>query len=166
MKKISSTLLLLFASITIFIGTGCKSEPKDADVKTSVESALQANPETTGLSVAINDGVATLTGEVKDAAAKSEASTIAGAVKGVKSVSNNVTVAQTVAAPVEITADDPLSAAVRDATKDFQGVVATVNDGIITVAGEIKSADWKRLKPMLDALRPKKVDAVTLKINN
>ena len=37
----------------------------------------------------------------------------------------------------------------RDATKDFPTVTATVKDGVITVSGELKSDDWKRLKMAL-----------------
>jgi osmotically-inducible protein OsmY len=165
MSKRISTLFLLFGAISILSITspGCKSAPKDADIKTSVESALNANPSTTGLSVSVNDGVATISGEVKDATAQASASSIAAGVKGVKSVQNNVTVA---APAVVITPDDPLTIGVRDATKDFPGVTATVNDGVITVTGELKSADWKRLKMALDGLKPKKVDASGLKISN
>ena len=151
MKKTITRLLLVFGTIAILssITPGCKSKPKDASIKTSVEKALQADPQTTGVRVNVTEGVATLTGEVSNAAAQSAAGTIAGGVKGVKSVQNNVTIAS---APVEITPDDPLSSAVKD--------------GVITVTGELKAADWKRLKMALDGLKPKKVDAAALKISN
>jgi hypothetical protein len=44
MKKSIGGFLLLLSAITMFsfIGPGCKSKPKDADIKASVESALQA----------------------------------------------------------------------------------------------------------------------------
>ena len=165
MKKTINRLLLVFGTIAILgsITQGCKSKPKDANLKTSVEKALQADPQTAGVRVNVTDAVATLTGEVRDAAAQSAAGTIAGGVKGVKSVQNNVTIAS---APVVITPDDPLTSAVKDATKDFPGVTATVNDGVITVTGEIKADDWRRLKMALDGLRPKRVDGSALKILN
>jgi hyperosmotically inducible periplasmic protein len=164
MKRSVSNYLLLFGAITIFSITapGCKSKTKDADVKASVESALNANPQTAGVMVDVKDGVATLSGQVSNASAQSNAETIARGVKGVKSVQNNLSIAS---APVQITPDDPLMIGVRDATKDFPGVTATVNDGVITVTGEIKSADWKRLKMTLDGLKPKRVDASALKIS-
>ncbi len=160
--------LLLIALIAAWIGSsvaGCKSGVKDEDVKASVQTAIQANPETSGLMVDVKDGVVTLSGEAKDEAAKARAGELATAVKGVKSVQNNVTVAPP-PAPLEITADDPLTSAVRDATKDYPGVTATVNDGVIAVSGEIKSASWKKLKMALDGLRPKRVDASNLKVTN
>lgn len=167
MKKNISRLLLFFGTVA-FLSTsapGCKSKPKDSDLDSKVEAALQANAPTAGLTVDVKDAVATVSGQVSDPSAQSSVSTIAGGVKGVKSVNNNVTV-MAPPAPVEITADDPLSSAVRDATKDFPGVTATVRDGIISVTGQIKTADWKRLKMSLDGLKPKKVDAAGLTIMN
>lgn len=162
--KINS-LLLLFGAVSILSisSTGCKSKPKDADIKTSIETALKADPETAVVMVDVKDGVATISGVVKDAATQASVATTAKGVKGVKSVQNNVTV---MAAPVvEITADDPLTVAVRDATKDFPGAMATVKDGVISVTGELKADAWKRLKIALDGLKPKKVDAAGLKIS-
>lgn len=166
MKQQFSRLLLLFATVALISSTspGCKSKPKDADVKSSVETALRANPETNGLMVDVKDGVVTLTGDAKDEEAKTKAAELATAVKGVKSVQNNVSVTPS-APPVEITADDPLTSAVKDATKDYPTVTATVKDGVISVSGELKSDDWKKLKMALDGLKPKRVDASGLKIS-
>lgn len=166
MKQKLSRLLLLFGTVALISSTipGCKSKVNDADVKTAVETALQANPETAGLMVDVKDGVATVSGEAKDEAAKAKATELATAVKGVKSVENNVSVAPP-PPPVEITADDPLTSAVKDATKDYPTVTATVKDGVISVSGELKSDSWKKLKMTLDGLKPKKVDASGLKVS-
>ena len=166
MKQQIARWLLLIAAVALISSssTGCKSKMKDADVKTAAEAALAANPDLKGLSVDIKDGVATISGEVKDASAQAAAQTAVAAVKGVKSVQNNVSIAAA-PSPVTITPDDPLAAGVRDATKDFPTVTATVNDGVIAVSGELKADDWKRLKMALDGLKPKKVDAAALKIS-
>jgi hypothetical protein len=60
-------------------------------------------------------------------------------------------------APVEISADDELRRGVADATKDFPGVTATVEDGVITLTGTMEKSRYPTLKQSLDALRPKKV---------
>ena len=74
------------------------------------------------------------------------------------------TPATTYTAPVEVSEDDALRQGVMDATKDFPGVNATVANGEITVAGDMKRTDWARLKPILDGLNPKKVNnQLTLK---
>lgn len=166
MKKQFSKVFLLLIAVAL-VGSnvpGCKSKVKDEDLKTSVQAALRANPETADLMADVKNGIATVSGEVKDASVKTTATELAAGVKGVKSVENNVTIAAPPPPSVEITADDPLAKGVKDATKDFPTVTATVNDGVVSVSGELKSADWKRLKMALDGLKPKKVDASALKI--
>ena len=168
MKQQIARSLLLIAAVALMSSSipACKSKVKDADIDTAAEAALASNPDLKGLSVDVKDGVATITGEVKDATAQAAAQSAVAAVKGVKSVQNNVTVASpTATAPVTITPDDPLAAGVKDATKDFPSVTATVNEGVIAVSGELKADDWKKLKMSLDGLKPKRVDASALKIS-
>ncbi len=85
--------------------------------------------------------------------------------KGKKTETNTTTTSTpntvdtaTYTAPVEVSGDDALRRGVTDATKDFPGVNASVNNGEITVTGDISRDDWMRLKPSLDALNPKKVN--------
>lgn len=168
MFKLTITRLLFFTSL-FFIGNnlpGCKSGPTDADLKAAVESNLKANTGTSNITVAVKDAVVTLSGEAQTENDKDAASTSAAGVKGVKSVNNEITVAASAQtqAPVEITPDDPLSTGVRDAVKDYPTVTATVNDGVITVSGNIKKTDWRKLKESLDGLKPKKVDAAGLQV--
>jgi hyperosmotically inducible protein len=62
-------------------------------------------------------------------------------------------------APVVIAQDDPLTKGVTDATKDFPTVKSSVKDGVITLTGEIKRADLKKLMMTLHTLKPKKIDS-------
>jgi len=169
MKQKFSKVLLLLMTVALISSSlpQCKSKVKDEDLKASVQTALRANPETAGLTADVKECVATVSGEVKDESAKTTATELAAGVKGVKSVENNATIAAPPPPPtaqVEITADDALTSAVKDATKDFPTVTATVKDGVISVSGELKSDAWKKLKMDLDGLKPKKVDASGLKI--
>ncbi len=141
--------------------TGCK--PKDADIKASIEKSLKESPATADVMVMVNEGVATLSGEVNDEATKAALEAKVKGMKGVKSVQNNTTV-PAATPPVIITPDDPLTSAVRDATKDFSEVTASVADGVISVTGAITADRWRTLKMALDGLRPKKVDASGLTI--
>ncbi|MBC7936354.1 MAG: BON domain-containing protein [Rhizobacter sp.] len=154
--------LILVAGLTF---SGCK--PKDADIKANVEKALKENPAATGVMVMVNEGVVTLSGDVSDAAAQAAVASTAQGVKGVKSVTNNTVLPPPPPppAPVVIAADDPLTKAVTDATKDFPGVTAMVSEGVVTLTGTITKARWMKLKPMLDALNPKSVDPKGLTIN-
>ena len=155
-RKISQVALILSTVILTFSMNGCKSAVKDADLETSVENSIKNNPDLTGIAVDVKDGVATLSGRVTSESAKSAAATAASGIKGVKSVNNNIRVETT--APVEINADETLRNSVRDAIKDHPGVTVDVNDGVITVTGEIKRADLPTLMQKLNALNPKKVE--------
>ena len=155
MKVTKGLAVIMFALAVGFVS--CK--PKDADIKTAIEQAISAIPDAAGATIEVKDGIATITGEFKDETARIAAETAAKAVKGVKSVVNNGTVAApVVVAPVEVSADAALISAVADAVKDFGTVKADVKDGIITLTGEIQKTNLPKLMMSLNALKPKKVD--------
>ncbi len=133
---------------------GCK--PKDADLQTTVQEKINDMSDASGVTVAVNDGVATLSGEVQDAATKDAAGKVAEDVSGIKSVVNNTTVAAPMA-PVTITNDDALIQGVTDATKDYPGVAAVVNNGEITLTGTIERSKLPNLMQSLNSLNPKKI---------
>ena len=60
--------------------------------------------------------------------------------------------------PVVITADDPLKASVDNTIKPYPGVNATIQNGVITLTGEIKRADLQQLMAALNSLKPKSID--------
>lgn len=153
MKMTKVFLALLVAGTVSFVS--CK--PKDTDVKASVDKVLVINPDYSNAVVTVTDGVATLTGEVKDDATKAALEASVKNVKGVKSVVNNTVVPAPVAPPV-IAADDPLTAAVKDATKDYPGVMATVKDGVISLTGTIEKSKLVKLMQALNGLNPKSID--------
>ncbi len=139
-------------AFTVFF-TSCK--PKDADVQTKIENKLKENANASMVMVTVNDGVATLSGEVKDEATKTA---VAAAAKdaGAKTVVNNTTVAMP-DAPVVIAQDDPLSASLRDATKDYPTVNATVAAGVVTLTGEIEKSKMKDLMMAINGLHTKSI---------
>lgn len=158
-------LLMAIAIMTTVSFVSCS--PKDADIQADIETKLKAMPDMVkGATVEVKDGVATLSGECKDEMCKAACEKTAKEVKGVKSVVSNFTIAAAPAAvaPVVVTADDPLTKAVADATKDYPGVTASVKDGVVSVTGEITKDKWKKLKMALDGLHPKKVDGTGLTI--
>ena len=158
-------LLMAIAIVTTVSFVSCK--PKDADIQAAVEAKINAMPDMVkGATVAVKDGVATLTGECKDEMCKAACDKATSEVKGVKSVVSNFTLAAppVVFVPPVITADDPLTKSVADATKDYPGITATVKDGVISLTGPISADKWKKLKMALDGLHPKKVDGTGLTI--
>jgi osmotically-inducible protein OsmY len=151
-------IFFLIASVT-----SCKQKTSDADLKTAVDNAIAANSNLGGVRAEVKDAVVTLTGEVKDDAAKTSAEDAAKGVNGVKSVVNNLTVAPP-PAPVTITADDPLKTSVDATIKVYPGVKATVQNGVVTLTGEIKRADLQKMMIALNALKPKSIDNTQLTI--
>lgn len=152
--KIVQTALVLAMAMTLSL-TSCK--PKDADVKAKVETKLKANPDASNVMVTVNDGVATLSGEVKDEATKA-AVEAAAKDAGAKSVVNSTTIAM-VEPPMPVVADDTvLTSSVKDATKDYPSVTAAVNAGVITLTGSIKKDALPNLMMALNGLNPKSID--------
>jgi hypothetical protein len=70
----------------------------------------------------------------------------------------------TAPAPVEVSGDDALRTGVTDATKDYPGVTATVNNGEITLTGSLQRSKLPDLMQRLNSLQPKKVNN-NLKLN-
>lgn len=154
MKKIGRILVgLAIFSSTTFIA--CK--PKDADIQKNVATAVAAYP---GVNVTVADGVATITGEVTDDATRVAVETAAKAVKGVKSVTNNLTLPPPPPPPVVINPDETLQQTVGAAitAMNLSKVQAAVKDGVVTLTGEIKKADLPSLMQKLNELKPKSIE--------
>jgi len=60
--------------------------------------------------------------------------------------------------PVTVSGDEELKRGVTDATKDFPGVTATVNNGEITLTGTIQRDRLPTLMQSLNSLQPKKIN--------
>jgi osmotically-inducible protein OsmY len=158
MKKVLKPILLMGVFALAISFNACKKKMKDADIKAAIETALKADPTAANTTVSVEKGVATISGECKDEMCKTNCAELVSKIKGVKSVVNNCSVAP----PIVIAADDPLTTAVTDALTAFPGVSATVKDGIITLTGQIAKADRQKLMMVLQGLKPKKVDPSAL----
>ena len=145
------TLQLLTVATLTLSAVACG--PKDADIATAATQALAAVP---GATVSVANGVATITGQLADSAARGAAEAAVKAVKGVKSVVNNTTV--TPPPPVVISPDDSLKTNVAAALKDFPTLTADVKDGVVTLTGEVQRAALPKVMQALSALKPKKIE--------
>jgi len=150
---------LLFGWALVISMTFMACAPKDADIEKAVTTAIGAY---SGVSVAVKDGIATISGEVADDATKSAVEAAVKAVKGVKSVSNSLTVPPPPPppAPVVINPDETLQNAVSAILADQKQstVTAAVKDGVVTLTGEIKKADLPALIQKLNEIKPKKIE--------
>lgn len=61
-------------------------------------------------------------------------------------------------APVEISPDETLQNALKDATKDYPTVTATVKDGEVTLTGTLERSKLQKLMETLHGLNPKKIN--------
>lgn len=152
--KMTKAFIAIFLSVSVLFFS-CK--PKDSVVQTNINEKFAATPECTGATASVSNGVATLTGEVKDDECKNVATTTAEGVKGVKSVVNNLTTTPPPPPPA-MSPDTALTQGVTDATKDFPTVKASVNNGEITLTGSIKRSDLKTLMQSLNSLNPTKIN--------
>ncbi|MBS1769438.1 MAG: BON domain-containing protein [Acidobacteria bacterium] len=132
-------LTVFTLAIALFLSACGKS---DADLTKAVNDKLAAD-KVTGVTVAVKDGVATLTGEVGDITVKNKAEASAKAVEGIKNVTNNLTMkprpAATPSAP-----DPALTAKLNDALKaaGCTGAIVAVENGKVTVTGEVPGAKY------------------------
>ena len=108
----------------------------DADLQKAVSDKLAADK--------VKDGVATLTGEVADAAVKSKAETVVKGVEGIKSVTNSCTV-KPPPPPPPPSPDKIIETGVNEAIKKLNltgaNVTVAVTNGEIILSGEVAKAD-------------------------
>ena len=132
-------LTVFTIAIALFLSACGKS---DADLQKAVQDRLTAD-NVTGVTVAVNDGVATLTGQVADAAAKSKAETSVKAVEGIKSVTNNLTT-RPLPAATPAAADPALTGKITEDLKKAgcTGASVSVTGGKVTVTGSVPSAKY------------------------
>lgn len=149
--------LLSMATLIIALGIGATSCKKvnDADVQKAAQTALAANPDAAGVNVAVLNQVATLTGTVKDDATKAYVESTVAGVENVKSVVNNIEVVPP--APDYTALDAAINAALPDALKDHKTVTATVQNGVITLTGDVKQKDLQTVMEKMNALNPVQV---------
>lgn len=150
--RLLSVVTLIFA---FGVGVTSCNQVNDADIQSAAQELLDANPELAGITVTVQNKVATLTGTVSDDSAKSYAESVVAGVKNVTSVVNQVEVIPP--ASDHSALDAAINAALPDALKDHATVTATVQDGVITLNGEIKESDLQVLMEKLNALNPVQV---------
>ncbi|MEO6655182.1 MAG: BON domain-containing protein [Pyrinomonadaceae bacterium] len=135
MKVKVFTVLML--AVALFMSACGKS---DADLTKAATDKLAAD-KVTGVTVAVKDGVATLTGEAADITVKSKAETSVKAVEGIKSVTNNCTVKPPPPPPV-VSPDAMNEGIINEGLKKkgITGVTVKVANGEVTLSGTVDKA--------------------------
>lgn len=149
-KTLKMTALALMVSFAV---VSCKKKVSDADLTTKATTAVVAYP---GASVEVKEGQAHLSGSFATQADKDAAIADLKKVEGIKDVHDMATIA---AAPVEVNAVDPaILEKVNTALKDIKGVKAENVNGVLTLTGNASSADARKVKESVDALKIGKYD--------
>lgn len=137
----------------------------DEELQTRAANAVKTDPTTEKVTVEVTDGVATVSGEVKDDAARAKAAELAK-VEGVTAVMNNVTV---VPAPPPLASadDDTLRTKVEEAVKEAAcgNVEVEVKEGVVTLKGTVTQEKFAACVMAANQAKPKKVDNL-LEIEN
>ena len=130
---------------------------KASDSKIQEAARVSATAIDPGVNVAVNDGVVTLTGQVKDQATQEALASSVKDVKGVKSVVNNTTV---MASEVDVNPDNLIRAAIEEnfLQKGIRDVDFTVASGVVTLTGEITRGDLQKVMQAANEAKPKKVN--------
>jgi hyperosmotically inducible periplasmic protein len=132
-------LTVITLAVVAFMAACGKS---DADIQKAVAAKLAAD-NVSGVTVAVNGGVATLSGEVADITVKNKALASAKSVEGVKSVTDSTTL-KPLPTPAPAPADPMLSGKVEENLKKAgcTGATVTVANGTVTLSGTVPEAKF------------------------
>ncbi len=146
-------LTILTLAIALFMSACGKS---DADLQKAASEKLAAD-KVVGVTVAVKDGVATLTGEVADVTVKSKAEASAK-VEGIKSVVNSITL-KALPPPPPPSPDKMLEGTINEGLKKkgFTTVTAAVANGEVTLSGTVDKTKVPEVMMVANEAKPKKV---------
>lgn len=153
--KIRLFSVLALAGVLLLAACG----KSDSDLQKAASDKLSAD-NISGVTVAVKDGTATLTGEVKDITVKTKAEADVKGVDGVKTVNNNLTLKPLAPAPTPAGDDKMMEGSISENLKkaNVTGVTVSVNNGEVTLSGEIPKADLAKAMQAASAANPKKIN--------
>ncbi|HTH52033.1 MAG TPA: BON domain-containing protein [Pyrinomonadaceae bacterium] len=132
-------LTVLALALTMMLVACGKS---DADLTKAATDKLAAD-KITGVTVAVKDGAATLTGEVADITVKTKAEASVKGVEGIKSVTNSITLKPLPPAPTPMGEDKMMEGTINENLKkaSVTGVTVSVSNGQVTLSGEVPTKE-------------------------
>lgn len=144
---ISTLLFLAIAATSAFarcpdVIAVARSAPKtDAEIQKCITDKLAAAPslKTQSISASVSNGVATLTGKVKNAGSKGAATNLAKGC-GATSVTNNLTIGEADDGEIQKCISDKFAASPSLKTQNFS---VTVSQGVATLTGTAKDPGSK-----------------------
>ncbi len=153
--------LTVFSLAVVLLAVACGKS--DADLQKAVAAKLAAD-NVTGATVAVKDGVATLTGEVADITVKNKAAASAKAVEGIKSVTDSTTT-KPLPTPVPAPADPMLKGKVEENLKKAgcTGATVVIANGTVTLSGTVPDAKYAECVKVVNESGAGKLDNKLIK---
>jgi osmotically-inducible protein OsmY len=160
--KLSNSLSMITLIFLLGVFAISCNNVSDADIQSDAQEVIASNPELTGVQVSVQNRVATLTGVVQDDAIKTYAENQIAEVNHVTTVINQLQVVPP--APDYTALDNSLNSGIQEALKDHNTVTATVQNGVVTLEGEINERDLPALMEKINALQAEEiVNNITVK---
>jgi osmotically-inducible protein OsmY len=151
-------LISVVALVGVLLLAACGKS--DSDIQKAASDKLTAD-NISGVTVAVKDGTATLTGEVKDITVKTKAEADVKGIDGIKTVNNNLTLIPLAPAPTPVGNgnDKTLQGTIEENLKkaNITGVTVAVSNGEVTLTGEVSKADFAKVQMAASAANPKKI---------
>jgi osmotically-inducible protein OsmY len=151
LKHFYRPLLLLLLSLHII---ACGGGNHDAAIQTKISAITPGTPELENVSATVLKGVVTLVGQCKNDKDRERAEKAIKKIDDVKEVINNITVTP----DIIVTSDKELKEQTSKVVKKYKHVRADVNEGVITLRGEVDKNDLQQLISDLNSLRPRRVE--------
>ncbi len=153
--KVKFFAVLTLAFALMLSACGGKS---DADLQKAASDKLTAD-KITGVTVAVKDGVATLSGMVDDVTVKSRAEASVKSVEGIKSVTSTGVTMKPLPTPPPVSPDKMLEGTINESLKKkgITGVTVTVANGEVTLTGTVDKAKVPEVMMAANEAKPSKV---------
>jgi hyperosmotically inducible protein len=150
-------LISVVALVGVLLLAACGKS--DSDLQKAASDKLTSD-NISGVTVAVKDGTATLTGEVKDVTVKTKAEADVKGIDGIKTVNNTLTLIPLAPAPTPNGSDQMMKGTIDENLKkaNVTGVTVAVSSGEVTLTGEVAKADLAKAMQAASAVNPKKVN--------
>lgn len=145
--KLKSSVFIV--AVIVFV-TACSQPRSDEEIRSSIDDALRDSPGLSGVEVAVQEGVVTLSGTCEGENCADSAETKVKEVEGVSSVTNNI--------QDQAKTDLTLRTSVQSIISKYEGVQADVAAGVIVLRGSINRDQVQPLMNELQALNAKQID--------
>ncbi len=142
-------------ALALFLSACGKS---DADLQKAAADKLAAD-NISGVTVAVNGGVASLSGQVADVTVKSRAEASVKAVEGITSVNSTGVTLKPLPTPPPVSPDKMLEGTINESLKQkgITGVTVSVANGEVTLSGTVDKARVPEVMMAANEAKPAKV---------